>query len=54
MQAAGSSLHAAMERLNARLHSEEAQLDRLRAEAAQQANTEAVALGNMRGQVRSL
>lgn len=52
--AASGALHAAVERLTVRLHGEEAAIERARMEAANQAQAEAVQLGNMRGQVGAL
>lgn len=49
---AGAALHTAVERLNARLQQEEAQLNVVRAEAANAAQAEAAVLGSLRGQVR--
>lgn len=46
------SLHSAVERLHARLQSEEAQLNQVRSEAAQAAAEEAAVLGSLRAQVR--
>eukprot|EP00983_Pelagomonas_calceolata_P104328 1159012-Pelagomonas_calceolata.AAC.6 len=53
-QAASAALQAAVERTHARVQGDESQLERLRAEAAQQANSEAMALGNTRAQVMEL
>ena len=52
--AAGQALHHAVDRLTARLHGEEAALDRLRAETAAAAAGEAAVLGGLRGQVGEL
>lgn len=49
---AGAALHTAVERLNARLQQEEAQLNVVRAEAANAAQAEAAVLGSLRGQMR--
>jgi chromosome segregation ATPase len=53
-QAAGASLHSAVERMNARLQAEEAQMSGIRAEAQEAASAEVAVVASLRGQVVEL